>query len=201
MPPSQVLSTTIRGAMDAFGYLSVLLSIIFGLGITQLLTAGGRLIRHRAHVRFYWPPLLWAAVIVVIFIQMWWSMFGLRSLTNWGFLTFIVVLLQPIMVYMMAAVVLPEDVEAEDIDLREHFASQQRWMFGFFLATVVVSAAKDVTLQGRLPQGANLIFHVFLAIVCMSGMAITSRRFQEVLALLSALAIGVYIAALFAMLR
>lgn len=33
--------------MDAFSYLSVLLSIILGLGLTQLLTAAGRLIRHR----------------------------------------------------------------------------------------------------------------------------------------------------------
>jgi len=33
--------------MDAFSYLSVLLSVIIGLGISQLLTSFGRLIRHR----------------------------------------------------------------------------------------------------------------------------------------------------------
>ncbi|MEO8881741.1 MAG: hypothetical protein ABI446_15215 [Gemmatimonadaceae bacterium] len=187
--------------MDAFGYLSVLLSIIIGLGITQLLTAGGRLIRHRAQVRFYWPPLLWAAVIVVIFIQMWWSMFGLRTLNSWGFLAFIVVLLQPIMVYMMAAVVLPENIESEAVDLRDHFEAQHRWMFGFFLATLIVSVVKEETLSGRLPLGANLAFHIFLIVACVSGIAIKSRRFHEVLALLIAMAIGSYIAALFATLR
>jgi hypothetical protein len=52
--------------MDAFGYLSVLLSIILGLGLTQLLTAIGRLIRHRDRVRVHWLPLLWAAVLLLI---------------------------------------------------------------------------------------------------------------------------------------
>jgi len=54
--------------MDAFSYLSVLLSVIIGLGISQLLTSFGRLIRHRDIVRSYWPSLLWAGVLLLIFI-------------------------------------------------------------------------------------------------------------------------------------
>jgi hypothetical protein len=37
--------------VDAFSYVSVLLSIIIGLGLTQILTAVGRIIRYRDHVR------------------------------------------------------------------------------------------------------------------------------------------------------
>jgi hypothetical protein len=36
------------GGVDEFGYLSVLISIILGLGITQLLTGLGRLVNSRA---------------------------------------------------------------------------------------------------------------------------------------------------------
>lgn len=61
-----------------FPYLSVLLSIIIGLGITQLLAAAGRLIWHRNRVRVDWLPLLWGAVLLVIFVQVWWSMFDVR---------------------------------------------------------------------------------------------------------------------------
>ena len=64
--------------MDAFSYLSVLLSIILGLGLTQLLTAVGRVIRHRDRVRVDWLPMLWAGVLLVVYVQVWWSMFGLR---------------------------------------------------------------------------------------------------------------------------
>ncbi|HEX4684094.1 MAG TPA: hypothetical protein VH277_15365, partial [Gemmatimonadaceae bacterium] len=71
--------------MDAFNYLSVLLSIIIGLGLTQVLTAMGRLIRHRALVRFYWPPVLWADLLILVYVQTWWAMFGLRGYRAWRF--------------------------------------------------------------------------------------------------------------------
>src|SRR5690349_21520109 len=59
--------------VDAFSYLSVLLSIILGLGLTQVLTAVGRVIRHRDRVRVDWLPMLWAGVLLVVYVQVWWS--------------------------------------------------------------------------------------------------------------------------------
>src|SRR5204863_8181191 len=96
--------------MDAFSYLSVLLSIIIGLGITQLLMAGGRLIRHRDRVRVDWLPLLWAAVLLIVFVQVWWSMFGLRTYNEWNFFRFLLVLSPTSALYMMAALVLPNPI-------------------------------------------------------------------------------------------
>jgi hypothetical protein len=92
--------------MDAFSYLSVLISIILGLGITQLLTALGRLLNSRARVRWYWPAVVWAGILLVVHIQSWWAMFGLRTHENWTFLAFLVVLLLPILLYLAAALAL-----------------------------------------------------------------------------------------------
>jgi cellulose synthase/poly-beta-1,6-N-acetylglucosamine synthase-like glycosyltransferase len=111
--------------VDAFSYLSVLLSIILGLGLTQLLTAAGRLIRHRDRVRLDWLPLLWAAVLLVIYVQSWWAMFGLRNVRKWTFVAFLAVLAQTTTLYMMAAVVLPEQVEDAGVDLAEHYERQR----------------------------------------------------------------------------
>jgi len=128
--------------MDAFNYLAVLLSIIIGLGLTQVLSATGRVIRGREHVRPYWPPLLWAGVLIVIYVQVWWSMFCLRRHQNWDFLAFFLVLLQTVTLYMMAALVLPEQVDERGVDLREHYARHAPWMYGFFAATLIVSFVK-----------------------------------------------------------
>jgi hypothetical protein len=187
--------------LDAFGYLSVLLSIIVGIGLTQILTASGRLIRHRAAVRFYWPPLLWAAVLVVIYVQVWWSMFGLRSYVGWNFLDFLVVLAQTVTLYMMAALILPEDVGDRGVDLHAHYDRQARWFFGFLLATLVVSILKDLVLAGRLPLPANLAFHIFLGVTCIAAIVIRRQRFHEALAVLGAVSMGAYIALLFAHLQ
>jgi hypothetical protein len=187
--------------MDAFSYLSVLLSIIIGLGMSQLLTAAGRLIRHRDVVRFYWPPLLWAGVLLLIFIQSWWSMFVLRYYTDWTFLSFAIVLLQTILVYMMAAVMLPETVDEAGVDLRVHYEKHRRWIFGFLLAALVTSVAKDVILYGRFAGPANLAFHALFMLTCVSAMLVRRARFHEVLAIASAIAMGAYVATLFARLQ
>ena len=65
--------------MDPFSYLSVLISIILGLGITQLVTGLGRLIQARARIKFYAPTIAWVGLLLIIHVQTWWAMFGLRS--------------------------------------------------------------------------------------------------------------------------
>lgn len=187
--------------MDAFGYLSVPLSIIIGLGLTQVLSACGRLIRHRERVRVYWPPLLWAGLLILIYVQSWWSSFGLRSYANWTFFGFFIVLLETVTLYMMAAVVLPVQLDEAVVDLRTYYARQSRWLFGFFLATLCVSVLKDVVLSGQFPLGLNLAFHLFFGAVSVTGLLARRPRYHEVLAVVSAVALVAYIALLFARLQ
>ena len=187
--------------MDAFGYLSVLLSIILGLGLTQLLTASGRLIRHRDRVRVHWLPLLWAAILLVIYVQVWWSMYGLRFRHDWTFLAFGIVLAQTATLYLMAAVALPEQVDEAVMDLGGYFDRQHRWFFGFFLATLIVSVMKDRILGGRFPEPINLGFHIALGLGCIAGLLLRHRRGQGLLAAAVGVVIVIYIALLFAHLR
>jgi hypothetical protein len=187
--------------MDAFSYLSVPLSIILGLGLTQLLTAVGRIIRHRDRVRFDWLPLLWALVLLVIFVQVWWSMFGLRLHRAWTFFEFLVVLTQTGTLYLMAAVALPEQAEEGGVDLRAHYQQQHRWFFGFLLATLAVSVLKDFVINRSLPDPLNLGFHFVLAAICVAAMVVRGRRFQEIVGIAGAVGIAAYIGLLFARLR
>ena len=183
--------------MDAFSYLSVLLSIILGLGLTQLLTAAGRLIRHRDRVRADWVPLLWATVLLVVYVQSWWAMFGMRSVRDWTFVSFLVVLAQTTTLYMMAALILPEQVEETGVDLAAHYDRYHRWFFGFFLATLCISIAKDVLISGHLPELENLVFHGLLAAMCVTAIVAHGRRVHIALSIAGAAAITMYIGALF----
>lgn len=187
--------------MDEFSYLSVLLSIIIGLGLTQLLTAAGRLIRHRDRVRVDWLPLLWAAVLLVVFVQVWWSMFGLRNHHEWTFLAFMLILAQTCTLYLMAAVVLPEQVDDSGVDLATHYDRQHRWFFGFFLATLFISVLKDLVVGGKLPSVENLGFHVLFIAVCLVAIVARKRRVQEIVGVAGALMIATYIGLLFTRLR
>ena len=93
--------------MDEFGYLAVILSIILGLSVTQLLQGLSNVINARDRVRIYWPAIAWALLLLVIDIQAWWSMFGYRERHTWTFLQFAILLLETILLYLLAALALP----------------------------------------------------------------------------------------------
>ena len=186
--------------MDEFSYLSVLVSIILGLGITRLLTGCGQLIEDRDRGRTYWPSLLWAVVLLVIHVQTWWSMFGMRSHEGWTFLAFLVVLLQPIALYLLAALVLPTLAPGEPVDLRSHYYRQARWFFGLLIVLLVVSLVKDLIVSGALPAPVNVAFHlVFMALA--AAVAVTAQpRYHEAVATLTPVLFGAYVVLLFSQL-
>lgn len=105
------------------------------------------------------------------------------------------------MFYLLAAVVLPEQVEAGGVDLREHYYEQHQWLFGFLLATVIVSLLKEEALEHRLPQGANFGFHIYLIVLSVAGIVVRKPRYHEIIAVVAAISIAAYIATLFATLQ
>lgn len=188
--------------MDEFSYLSVLLSIVLGLGITQLLTALGRLIQARERVRMYWPAPAWAVLLLVTHVQTWWTMFGLRDEGAWTFFTFLLVLLQPVLLYLLAALVLPDFGETADpgegtVDLRRHYFRQARWFFGLGVALLAVSVLKDVALEGELPDPPNLVAHLLFAALWGTAAVTRRERYHLLLAPASFLLFTGYVALLF----
>lgn len=93
--------------MDEFSYLSVLISVILGLAVTQILEGFRGILLSRTRIRIYWPVIAWAVLLLLICVQSWWAMFELRHYQPWTFAAFAVVLLQTILTYMLAGLVFP----------------------------------------------------------------------------------------------
>ena len=187
--------------MDAFSYLSVLLSIILGLAITQILKGMRGLALARARVIVYGPTLGWAALLMLICVQGWWSMFGLREVAVWTFPKFAIVLLQTITTYMLAALVLPDFFGDEVTDLHEHYFAHRRLFFGLFMLALLISLAKDLVLTGHVTDNANLAFHLCFLAAAATGAMTAKEWYHKLLCLISLLGFGAYIALLFARLK
>lgn len=187
--------------MDEFGYLSVLLSIILGLSVTQLLQGLSGIVQARNRVRIYWPAVGWAILLLVVDAQAWWAMFGLRSHHPWTFLHFSIVLLETILLYLLAALVLPSFSGDEVVDLRANYFGHARWFFGAFVAVLIVSLLKDKILNGAFPGGINLAFHFIFIVWSALAAFIRNDRFHRISICLTALLFTAYIALLFAELR
>lgn len=186
--------------MDAFSYLSVLLSIILGLAITQVLKGLRGLMHARARVRMYLPAMIWAVLSLVIDVQSWWSEFGLRRYQEWTFLAFSVVVAHAIFLYMIAALVLPDVSNDKPVDLREHYYDHRSWFFAFVTLAALCGIGKDLALYGDLPELRNLLFQ--LSFVAMGVTAAITRRewYHRMLAPAAAVVFAVYIGLLFSQL-
>jgi hypothetical protein len=184
--------------MDSFSYLSVILSIVLGLAITQVLLGFRSLILTRAKVKLFATTLIWAFIALIIPIQAWWADFAMRKHANWTFLALLVVMLQAISIYMTAALVLPDISGEKFVDLRQHFFAHRSWFFSASFASTVFSLAKTVALSGHLPIPADRAFEFSFGAVAIAGAVIRSEWFHRLLAPAAGLLFGIYITLLFA---
>jgi hypothetical protein len=184
--------------MDPFTYLSVLLSIVGGLALTQLLQGNRALLLARGRVRHSATVLVWSGLLIAIVAQAWWASFGLRDRTEWDFLSFAIILLQMGFIYMGAAVVFPDVPATGSVDVDAHWERHRGTFFAFLLAMLAASLLKSIALDDRLPPTPDVLFHFGLAIFAVIGIVVRKARFQLALALVTAAVIAAYVALLFA---
>lgn len=115
--------------MSPFEHLSVLISIILGLGVTQLLSNVHELVQARTRVRLHWLPVVWSGLVFIGLVQWWWASFGMHGQREWNFFYFLFILLRPVSAYLSAAAVLPKIEPGESCDLREYYFGNRRWLF------------------------------------------------------------------------
>jgi len=183
--------------MDEFSYLSVLISVILGLAVTQILTGFRAILLARTRIRMYWPVIVWAALLLLICTQHWWSMFGLRHRQDWTFQQFAMVLLNVIFIYMVAGLVFPDFLGEEIVDLKENFYAHRRWFFGLGLGTILASVGKDLVLSGKLPDKSNLVFHAIFGLMLLTGVFSSREWYHKGLVVLVSALFILYIVLLY----
>ncbi|WP_417484788.1 hypothetical protein [Maricaulis salignorans] len=136
--------------MDRFSFVMVLLSIIVGLGVTELLTNVARQIRNRARSRFYWLHSVMVALVFIALLQQWWEAWDQRLVETWSFPILLLMLGGPIGLYIISHLLFPDDAEGVDYD-RHYFANtRQTYLLG--AATVVFA-----TIYRPLSFGHGLV--------------------------------------------
>jgi len=187
--------------MDAFSYLSVLISVILGFAVQQVLLGYRALILSRRRIRFYAPALIWSVLLMAMVAQHWWSSFGLASRTEWSFALFATILVQTALIYMMTAIVLPDFPPDQPIDLKDHYYREAPAFFGIGAMTILWSLFREYMLAGQLPAAPNLIFHGLFLAAALTALATRRPRVHEALAgLMSALFVA-FVALLFSRLQ
>ncbi len=95
--------------MSQLEYLVALVSIIVALALADLAGSFRELVRPRRAVRWHWLPLTWAAIVLLLLVQFWWTSFEVLQEEAFGqALAFLPYLMAVLMLYLACAFALPD---------------------------------------------------------------------------------------------
>ncbi|HVI04910.1 MAG TPA: hypothetical protein VM711_02300, partial [Sphingomicrobium sp.] len=102
------------------------------------------------------------------------------------------------LLYMLAALILPDVPANEHADVEHHFEQHRKPFFVFLIAMLFSSIAKEAVLEHRMTSPLNLAFHVLLAAIAVAGIDLAGKKAQLALALFATMGSIAYVTLLFA---
>ncbi len=140
--------------MSIFEFNTVLLSIVVGLGLTEILSGLARAIHARRVTWDSWLPLTLAAVVFLTQIQVWWYVWTLRDVQEWSLHQLIHLMVNPGLLYLLSHLLFsPEPT----ISLREHYFQRHRLLFSVVaLSSLVGITYRSIAFGESIFQTGNL---------------------------------------------
>ena len=167
--------------MDTFRWISVVVSMILGLGVARLLLGVVATFRARHGRTFDWLPLAWAGAIFLQQVNFWWSLEEAGRVTSWTLPAFLLLVGLVLALFLAAALILPADPLPEGDTLRTYFERDGRWaLVALAVFNILAMVANwDLWSEGLLAESVSL--NLVLTIVPIAGY-LGSRRVQVVAA-------------------
>jgi hypothetical protein len=165
--------------MNLFEFLLVIVSIILGLGITELLGGLTRILRGELTVdRLH---AIWMLIVLQLQIQMAWAFWKLHLREAWNYPEFLLLLAGPVLLYLSAALLFPATGTNQTLD--DHLMSRRRPFFVLMSAFMVYSVLFTWLLMGRgfplvTTSVRTLVLAAFIILACT-----TRRSFHLMIAL------------------
>jgi hypothetical protein len=148
-----------------FEYIIVLISIILGMGITEILSGVGNVILRWEKVKLYWPHIILVLLVFVFHFQEWWVVFELRNFQSWRLPVFLFTILYPVNLYILARILFPLKWKNKGTDLKSFYYTNCRRIFVFIFTLALLSILDNIFFHAipfleQIPQ-------IALALICM----------------------------------
>ena len=166
--------------MPAFDHLSVLVSIVVGVSVSQVLFTLGQLVRRRGTYRIEPLYVLSNVIILLVLVDSWWAAFSWHDIPGWSYRRTWFVMLNPLLV-TMAAQLLPPDWEERPLDLHKTYYRNHRLVFGLLpfypLIDMLDSGLKGAAHFRSLGAGYPVTCSA-MAVLCATAALTKSRMIQ-----------------------
>lgn len=158
-----------------------LISIVAGLGLTELLLTFYQLVRARRRIAWDPLPLAWALLILIAVVNFWW---GIRAImaqaSGWTTGAFMLVMISPIFIFLACAAALPRIEPGARLDMKAAYAEERAAFLLFFLA---YQGGNWIIDLAGLTQGLPSVVLIHRTAVCLAlivALIARSRRWDWV---------------------
>src|SRR5205814_5496145 len=123
-----------QNLMSSFEFIAALMSIIIGLGVTNLIAGAGRAFYRRNENPLDELHIVLTLATLLLLALQWWVTFKWNTEVNWSFDKFLLLIVWTITLYMLTVFLYPPDLsEAE-----EHQARFERNRSGFYSSFIAM---------------------------------------------------------------
>jgi hypothetical protein len=151
--------------LSPFEYVTVLISIILGLGITQIVTGLADIIHQWKQIKLYWPHTFWMLIIFFLHIQEWWNIYDLRLYDVWRLPTFLFISLYPINLFILSRLLFPIHSHEEVVlDYKAFFMTNYRKFFFGVIISALLSGLENYFISSHGLEGIILQAAIILVL-------------------------------------
>ena len=160
--------------MSSFEFISILMSIIIGLGVTNLLAGTGRAFYRRRQNPMDEVHVVFTAATLLVLVLNWWVAFKWNSEVAWSFDKFLALIVWTIALYMLTIFLYPPDLSQEE-EHRGRFQRNRAGYYSTFIAFCLLDIAQTA-IRGDLFHPIWYVPFVSHYAVLAGGGLVAGRR-------------------------
>ena len=144
--------------MSKFEYVTVFISIVMALAVSEVLLGLGRLIRERGRVVMYWTHVAWMVLAIFAMTQHWWGTWSYEPIPFESYRSFLALLAPSLTFVVIGLLITPQFPIDGEIDLRAQFLAIRRWAAGLGAVLVLeFGVLRTAVLGDPVFSIANLV--------------------------------------------
>lgn len=167
-----------------------MISVIYALSITPLLSGVVRITQTDLPVRHYLPQAIWAGTTFAMILLTWWALWGFRAV-EWTFSDFLLVALEPVLLFFACSLLYPQRLDDSIVDLKSHFEKVGPKFFATLFVLLILLSVDGVILGTEPAWGINRYIQIFA--ISIFSWAYVDRRDTSQLVASSVFAIAIVV--------
>ncbi|MEM7431143.1 MAG: hypothetical protein AAF351_04285 [Pseudomonadota bacterium] len=174
--------------MSNFEFVTVLMSIVVGLGITRILSGFASLVENRQQIELDGVTIVWALNVLGYHLLFWWIVVNNWSdLPEWSFTEFGALFVYGVLIFFCASLIMPQTVPS-GTNMKQRFETIRRPFFALWVL-VVIAELTDSFLKGTAYVTGELGlpylgFISSLTALAVAGIFVADRRYHYTAAIL-----------------